>query len=372
MCAILTNMTFTRVPTHRYEDPLGRVWLVAAERLGFRVERSPDVYASTDGRRTIFVGTDDTLDPDDSLAQMILHEMCHALVEGEDAESRVDWGLDNQTERDAAREHACLRLQAYLTGAHGLRGLLAPTTDYRAFWDGLGDDPFAVPEADGGRREASAIAARVAAWRASRSPWAPHLQEALAATASIAAAVPLIGGVAAPGAAGAASLWSTITAPPPLHPLGHAPVAPPAPSGAPRTCGECAWAARAPGSRAAQRCYHAAHARLDPTWPACTRFEPAAELDCLTCGACCREAYHSVEISRREPVIKRHPHMVVVHDTYLELRRDRERCAALTGGRTPHEGYACNIYDDRPRTCREFTRGSKNCLDARRRVGLSL
>ncbi len=358
-------MTFSRVSTHRYEDPLDRVWRVCAERLGFRIARSPDVYASTDGRRTIIVGTDETLDPDDCLAQMILHELCHAAVEGEDAEHRVDWGLDNQSERHAAREHACLRLQAYLTGSYGLRGLLAPTTDYRAFWDGLADDAFAASEADGGRREASAVAARVAAYRVSRSPWSPHLQEALAATAAIARAVPLLGG---PAADSLPSLWSKVEAAPELHPLGHAPVAAGA-TGAEKTCADCAWSFRA---RGAARCWHAEAARLDPAWPACVRFEPAAQLDCLTCGACCREAYHSVEISRREPVIKRHPDMVVVHDNYLELRRDDERCAALGGGRTPHEPYGCRIYDDRPRTCREFTRGSKNCLDARRRVGLSL
>jgi len=34
--------------------------------------------------------------------------------------------------------------------------------------------------------------------------------------------------------------------------------------------------------------------------------------------------------------------------------------------------YQCTIYDDRPRTCRDFTLGSNHCLTARRRVGLSL
>ena len=69
-----------RTPRHRYEDPLDRVWIGAAERIGFTVRRSADVYASTDGRRTIVIGTPETLDPDDCLAQMILHELCHALV----------------------------------------------------------------------------------------------------------------------------------------------------------------------------------------------------------------------------------------------------------------------------------------------------
>jgi Fe-S-cluster containining protein len=54
--------------------------------------------------------------------------------------------------------------------------------------------------------------------------------------------------------------------------------------------------------------------------------------------------------------------------TRHEIRRAGDRCAALEGdGR-----YHCVIYDDRPKTCRDFTLGSENCLTARRRVGLSL
>ena len=48
------------------------------------------------------------------LAQLILHELCHALVEGPGALNRPDWGLDNESARDVEREHACLRLQARL------------------------------------------------------------------------------------------------------------------------------------------------------------------------------------------------------------------------------------------------------------------
>ena len=55
--------------------------------------------------------------------------------------------------------------------------------------------------------------------------------------------------------------------------------------------------------------------------------------------------------------------------TYLEIRRDGERCSALEV--TPPR-YRCVIYDDRPKTCRDFTLGSAHCLTARRRVGLSL
>jgi Fe-S-cluster containining protein len=79
-----------------------------------------------------------------------------------------------------------------------------------------------------------------------------------------------------------------------------------------------------------------------------------------------------VEVASREPVNKRHPDLVVAHGNRRKLRREGNRCAALTGGHTPDEAYACAIYEDRPRTCRDFTKGNENCLDARRRVGLSL
>jgi Fe-S-cluster containining protein len=69
-------------------------------------------------------------------------------------------------------------------------------------------------------------------------------------------------------------------------------------------------------------------------------------------------------------MVKKHPALVVDRTTYLEVLRAGDRCAALEGNE--RERYHCTIYDDRPRTCRDFTLGSANCLTARRRVGLSL
>jgi Fe-S-cluster containining protein len=102
-----------------------------------------------------------------------------------------------------------------------------------------------------------------------------------------------------------------------------------------------------------------------PAAPACTRLE--TELDCSDCGACCRSAYDAVDVGRREPVVARHPALVRAHDGRLALERAGDRCAALDG----ELAYRCTIYDDRPRTCRDFERGGRHCLDARRRVGLS-
>jgi hypothetical protein len=365
---------FLRRPTHRYDDPLARIWIACAERIGFRVERTAHAFASMNGNGTILIGEDALLDPDDSLAQMIFHELCHGLVEGEAGAGRVDWGLSEAIGRNPWRERACLRLQAYLAGNVGLRAFFAPTTDFRAsFWNDLPEDPFDAPPERGGRRERSCVAARLAAWRATRPPWAPHLEQALAASAAIAALTPksilsdyLPANENSGEAADLPSLWSAAEPPPAPHPSGHAPAMP---HRAGRACANCAWAFV---ERGARRCRHAPSVRLPNDAPACARWEPATELDCQACGACCREAYHSVEISAREAVNKLRPDLVIIDETHRKLRRDGERCAALLGGRDPSEAYACEIYDDRPRSCREFERGGAHCLDARRRVGLSL
>ena len=89
-----------------------------------------------------------------------------------------DFGLDNESERDVLREHACLRLQAWLTDPHGLRQVLAPTTDFRPYYDALPEDPL------GGDSPATELAS-AGAQRSEQAPWAPHLQKGLEATARV-------------------------------------------------------------------------------------------------------------------------------------------------------------------------------------------
>lgn len=326
------------------------MWTGAAHRIGLRIVRTADAYAASDGAGTLAIGDDATLDRDDSLAQMIFHELCHSLVEGEDSFRAPDWGMDNTGPDHDWREHACLRVQWVLAGRHGLRGLFAPTTDFRAFWDRLAGDVLAD------RADRSVQAAIVALRRADQAPWAPALPDALAATARIARDAAAF--VRAPD-----SLWASVAPAPSPHPTGL-------PAGdATGTCGSCAWRYE---QRGLARCRQAG-GRVDDASPACERFEPA--LDCQTCGACCRAAYHSVEVARRDPVVKKQPAYIVDRGTYLEIARAGDRCAALCGGELAGERttrYHCAIYDDRPRTCREFTLGSDHCLTARRRVGLSL
>src|SRR5258708_7294945 len=140
-----------------------------------RVVRTPDAYAATDGAGTLAIGTDATLDADDSLAQMIFHELCHSLVEGEHAFARPDWGMDNTGPDHDWREHACLRVQWVLAGRHGLRGVFAPTTDFRVFWDTLSSDALSEPSVMSGHAAITSIP------RAEQPPSAPPLRVALAA-----------------------------------------------------------------------------------------------------------------------------------------------------------------------------------------------
>ncbi|MCB9508445.1 MAG: hypothetical protein H6700_03520 [Myxococcales bacterium] len=110
-------------------------WIALAESLGFVVVREGGAYVTYDGAGTIGVAPYDDLDPDDCLAQIVLHELCHFAVEGVSSRSSPDWGLDNTTERDVPQEHAALVAQLLVLAPHHLEGTLAPTTDFRAWYD---------------------------------------------------------------------------------------------------------------------------------------------------------------------------------------------------------------------------------------------
>lgn len=178
-----------------YNDPLDIVWLNAAREMGMTVERSSEVFAAWDGQGTLTIGSPETLDPDDSLAQMILHEVCHALIEGPDALALPDWGVRLDLPGQRVREHACLRLQAAVTTPFGLRRFFAATTTFRTYYDQLPEDPLhengdpAVAIAKNGFR------------RATSGPWSSILAVALLRTRTIAECVS--------AAATEHSLWKT-------------------------------------------------------------------------------------------------------------------------------------------------------------------
>lgn len=361
-------MNTMRPILHRYEDPLARIWINCAEQIGFKVVRSPDVYASTDGQGTLLIAEDAQLDPDDSLAQMILHELCHALVEGEARQRQLDWGLGIDGGGNPWREHACLRLQALLAERFGLRDFLAPTTDYRvSFWNQLPSDPLWASPESGGQREKSCVAARLGFQRAMQTRWRVPMEKAFNTTVLIAEWIRFRNRdenqketTAMP------SLWDTVKKTPEKHPMGLVMERDGSTS---LRCADCAWFYI---SRNRGRCKRSRYTGLNMDMKACQLFEAATQLNCQTCGACCREAYHSVEIMPREAVVKLHPEWVIRTETHLKLKREGSRCAALQGGNTPTETYACTIYPDRPKTCQQFTMGSCHCLEARQRVGLSL
>ena len=100
----------------------------------------------------------------------------------------------------------------------------------------------------------------------------------------------------------------------------------------------------------------------------CTEPPLLENLDCSACGACCREAYHVVEIEVGDPFLKLHPHLVTHDDGRFLLERPRGLCVALC--ESAETGYHCSVYSDRPESCRHFEVGGDNCHEARKRVGL--
>jgi Fe-S-cluster containining protein len=351
------------MPSPLATTAIDEIWRRAAGRVGFELQRTAAAYATSDGRGVIAIGASETLDNDDALAQLVFHELCHAITEGETALRKPDWGLDNVPEH-VVREHACLRVQAALSDRFGLRAAMAPTTPYRAYYAALPGDPLRATGADDNDVEAAARAA-AACGRFATSAWRAAIEEALAGTADAIAS----------GA---------------RHPLGFAL----GPAG--QSCGTCAWVYEGGRGAAVTRCRQSAPANGDGartarSHPACAHWEAA--VDCRACGACCREAYHSVTVSVRDPVVWQEPELIVRHGARFEIRREGSRCAALevgTLGGSPNPPamgsarqslaapdaislprYTCAIYEHRPRPCREFAAGGRHCLEARRRVGLS-
>lgn len=340
-----------RAITHRYQDPLDLVWLKAASALGIEVRRSGEVYASWDGERVLTLSDASDFDPDDSLAQLIFHELCHALVAGPVQRTRPDWGLDNTSSVDLVQEHACHRLQATLAARHGLRDFMAVTTEWRPYWDSLPKDPMAPCD------DPALPIARRALAEAEQEPWRAVLSQALQDTAALASI--------ARRSAPADSLWARTRA---VHASGflvHADAA--------LRCADCAWAH---GRGRALACRQASRAgrnklKLSPDSPACEHWEPRLDADsCKTCGACCREGFDRVELRPSDSLKRVRPDLVREDSWGVFIPRPDGRCLGLTGdGRDA--AYRCTVYANRPHSCQKFEIGGAACLVARRRVGLS-
>lgn len=167
-----------------YLDPLDVVWVSTARALGIEVVRDREVFAAWDGATTLRLGTPETLDADDSLAQMILHEVCHALVAGPTAFHTPDWGLEYGRDEHLVYEHATLRLQAYLAGTVGLRDFFASTTDHRSYYETLPESPLAPDDSSHHSDPAMALAQRGLESAKSRG-WYVTIVKALDATRAI-------------------------------------------------------------------------------------------------------------------------------------------------------------------------------------------
>ncbi len=99
--------------------------------------------------------------------------------------------------------------------------------------------------------------------------------------------------------------------------------------------------------------------------------EPTADLDCLTCGACCTPAedwptYVYVSPNDLERFSPRYRLRVVAEELVTVPRPGGIRCVALRG--TVGVRVSCRIHPRRPDACRDFSRGSPWCLDARREI----
>lgn len=187
-----------------YRDPLEIVWIHAARELGMEIRRDEMAFASWNGDGVLTIGTPETLDPDDCLAQMIFHEICHWLVEGDEAFGREDWGLVYDNPKHIVHEQACLRLQAALADQVGLRKFFSSTTDFREYFDCLPDNPLQLsPDKNGALAavEEQAIVLAIAGWeRANRSMVHEILEQALYRTREVANVVA--------GIAAADSIWT--------------------------------------------------------------------------------------------------------------------------------------------------------------------
>ena len=349
-----STMNDSREITAQYEDPLNAIWLRTAERCGLDVVRSDSVFASFDGVRTLMVCSDEHFDADDCLAQMIFHELCHALVMGASGSDQQDWGLNNVDDRDAVFEHACHRLQATLADRYGLRELLAPTTDHRSYYEELPADPLA-PDGD------PSVELATDGWnRARHGPWTQALESGLRATQQVAEAVN--------ADIESKSLWARYRRP---HRLAL-------PPGSPQSrCGACAWAAPE-GDSGSLRCLMAARVHNAPAPMVSAqeqgcRFheERLSDESCGVCGACCREAYHEVHLDADEALVKSRSDLLSRRGSAFAIARPEGRCVALSGAGSVKEPYRCDVYSQRPRQCDDFAISSSNCLEARQRTGRS-
>ncbi len=100
------------------------------------------------------------------------------------------------------------------------------------------------------------------------------------------------------------------------------------------------------------------------------------ELDCLTCGACCRTGRDGRILIPESDLVRwrragRHDLAAQIQPGHFGevafATRPDGACVHLGTESSPN---ACRIYEDRGTTCREFEKGSRQCLEFRRDFGI--
>lgn len=100
------------------------------------------------------------------------------------------------------------------------------------------------------------------------------------------------------------------------------------------------------------------------------------DLDCLTCGACCRTGRDGRILVPAEDLV--YWRRIGRDDLTRQLQPGHfgeQAFATRADGSCVHLGTpanenACAIYEIRGTTCREFERGSRQCLEFRRDFGI--
>jgi Fe-S-cluster containining protein len=104
--------------------------------------------------------------------------------------------------------------------------------------------------------------------------------------------------------------------------------------------------------------------------------DAARELDCLTCGACCRTGHDGRILVPAEDLVRwrrigREDLALLVQPGHFGevgfATTDDGACVHLG---TDESANGCRIYEVRGTTCREFEKGSWQCLEFRRDQGV--
>lgn len=97
--------------------------------------------------------------------------------------------------------------------------------------------------------------------------------------------------------------------------------------------------------------------------------------DCLTCGICCIALHYASVSSERVPASDHYWEVTeetsageITIDRVLRRNPETGACLALAG--EIGKNISCNIYEERPQTCRDFEAGSDKCHALRRAYGI--